>query len=53
MAYDVESLALFLLGIAVGLFELYLFGNHDKGLLVPVAILGESEGPLCKEFYQF
>lgn len=31
---------MFLIGIAVGLFELYLFGNHDKGLLVPVAILG-------------
>lgn len=31
---------LFLIGIAVGLFELYLFGSHDKGLLVPVAILG-------------
>lgn len=31
---------LFLIGIAVGLFELYLFGNHDKGLLVPVGILG-------------
>lgn len=31
---------LFLIGIAVGLFELYLFGNRDKGLLIPVAILG-------------
>lgn len=31
---------LFLVGIAVGLFELYLFGNRDKGLLVPVFILG-------------
>lgn len=31
---------LFLIGIAIGLFELYLFGNHDKGLLIPVAILG-------------
>jgi hypothetical protein len=31
---------LFLIGVAIGLFELYLFGNHDKGLLVPVGILG-------------
>ncbi|KUO76862.1 MAG: hypothetical protein APF77_21510 [Clostridia bacterium BRH_c25] len=31
---------MFLIGIAVGLFELYLFGNRDKGLLVPVGILG-------------
>lgn len=29
-----------LLGIAIGLFELYLFGTQDKGLLIPVAILG-------------
>ncbi|HYE11007.1 MAG TPA: DUF5668 domain-containing protein [Patescibacteria group bacterium] len=29
-----------LLGIAIGLLELYLFGTHDKGLLIPVAILG-------------
>jgi hypothetical protein len=31
---------LFLIGIAVGLLELFLFGNHDKALLVPVGILG-------------
>lgn len=31
---------LFLIGIAVGLFELYLFGTHDRALLIPVAILG-------------
>lgn len=30
----------FILAVAVGLFELYLFGNRDKGLLIPVAILG-------------
>lgn len=30
----------YLLAVAVGLFELYLFGNRDKGLLIPVAILG-------------
>jgi hypothetical protein len=29
-----------LIGIAVGLLELYLFGSHDKGLLIPVSILG-------------
>lgn len=29
-----------LIGIAVGLFELYIFGNRDKGLLIPVGILG-------------
>ena len=30
----------YLLAVAVGLFELYLFGNRDKGLLIPVIILG-------------
>jgi len=29
-----------LIGIAVGLTELYFFGSQDKGLLVPIAILG-------------
>jgi len=29
----------YILAVAVGLFELYLFGNRDKGLLVPVIIL--------------
>lgn len=29
-----------LIGIAIGLFELYLFGSRDKGLLIPVGILG-------------
>ena len=28
-----------ILSVAVGLFELYLFGRRDKGLLIPVAIL--------------
>jgi len=28
-----------ILSVAVGLFELYLFGGRDKGLLIPVAIL--------------
>lgn len=27
------------LGVAIGLFQLYLFGGRDKGLLVPVGIL--------------
>jgi hypothetical protein len=31
---------LFLLGPAIGLFQLFLFGTHDKSLLVPVGILG-------------
>jgi hypothetical protein len=30
----------FILAVAVGLYELYLFGNRDKGLLIPVGILG-------------
>lgn len=30
----------FIFSVAVGLFELYLFGNKDKGLLIPVFILG-------------
>lgn len=29
-----------LIGIAAGLFELYIFGTKDKGLLIPIAILG-------------
>jgi len=28
------------LGVAIGLFQLYLFGGRDKGLLVPIGILG-------------
>lgn len=31
---------LFIFSVAFGLFELYAFGNRDKGLLVPVFILG-------------
>lgn len=30
----------FILAVAVGLFELYLFGNRDRGILIPVSILG-------------
>lgn len=30
----------FILSVAVGLFALYLFGNREKGLLIPVTILG-------------
>lgn len=30
----------FLIGIALGLFELYIFGGRDKALLIPVFILG-------------
>lgn len=30
----------FILSVAVGLFELYLFGSKEKGLLIPVFILG-------------
>ncbi|HEX2927201.1 MAG TPA: DUF5668 domain-containing protein [Ruminiclostridium sp.] len=30
----------FMLAVAVGLFELYLFGTREKGLLIPVFILG-------------
>lgn len=31
---------LFIIGIAVGLFELFLFGDHHKELLIPIGILG-------------
>lgn len=31
---------IYILSVAVGLFELYLFGNRDRGLLIPVTILG-------------
>jgi len=37
---------LFILGPGIGLFELYLFGNHDKGLLIPVTILSVIGGLL-------
>ncbi len=30
----------FILAVAVGLFELYMFGTREKGLLIPVFILG-------------
>ena len=30
----------FILAVAVGLFELYLFGTREKALLIPVGILG-------------
>ncbi|MCQ1531455.1 LiaI-LiaF-like domain-containing protein [Lutispora saccharofermentans] len=30
----------FLIGIAIGLLELYLFGSRDKALLIPITILG-------------
>lgn len=30
----------YIFAVAFGLFELYLFGNRDKGLLIPVGILG-------------
>jgi len=37
----VENLwPIFLLGPALGLFQLFLFGGREKGLLIPVGILG-------------
>lgn len=30
----------FILSVAVGLFELYIFGTKEKGLLIPIFILG-------------
>jgi len=30
----------FILAVAVGLFELYIFGTREKGLLIPIFILG-------------
>ncbi|MCX7709773.1 MAG: hypothetical protein N2484_07965 [Clostridia bacterium] len=30
----------FIMAVAIGLFELYLFGTRDRGLLIPVTILG-------------
>jgi len=38
--YLMENLwPIFPLGVAIGLFQLYLFGGREKGLLVPVGIL--------------
>ena len=31
---------LYILSVAFGLFELYIFGGREKGLLIPVGILG-------------
>jgi len=31
---------IFPLGVAIGLFQLYLFGGRENGLLIPVGILG-------------
>jgi hypothetical protein len=31
---------IYIFAVAFGLFELYLFGNRDKGLLIPICILG-------------
>ncbi|NLK87293.1 MAG: hypothetical protein GX279_07370 [Clostridiaceae bacterium] len=31
---------LFIFSVAFGLFELYCFGNREKGLLIPIGILG-------------
>jgi hypothetical protein len=41
MFFDVWGIAWpgFILAVAIGLFELYLFGNRKKGLLIPVGIL--------------
>ncbi len=48
----------FILGVAIGLFELYLFGNRDKGLLIPVAILGAVgftalSGPVIQDLKKY
>jgi hypothetical protein len=31
---------IFPLGVAIGLLQLYLFGGREKGLLIPIGILG-------------
>ncbi len=31
---------IFPLGVAIGLFQLYLFGGREKRLLIPIGILG-------------
>jgi hypothetical protein len=31
---------IYIFAVAFGLFELYIFGNKDKGLLIPIGILG-------------
>jgi hypothetical protein len=42
-----------LLGIATGLLELYLFGTRDKGLLIPISILGGLGLMLLTKTYFF
>lgn len=44
----------YIMAVAVGLFELYVFGNREKGLLVPVGILGSlSIIFFAKELFSF
>jgi len=35
-----ELWPVFLIGVSIGLMELYLFGRRDRALLIPIAILG-------------
>jgi hypothetical protein len=42
-----------LIGIAIGLLELYLFGTRDKGLLIPISILGGLGLMLLSKTYFF
>jgi hypothetical protein len=40
----------FIMAVAVGLFELFLFGGREKGLLIPVCILGGISSILIFQF---
>ncbi|MDQ2086475.1 hypothetical protein RBH29_08540 [Herbivorax sp. ANBcel31] len=37
--FSARTWPVYLLAVAIGLFQLYLFGGREKGLLIPVAIL--------------
>ena len=37
--YTAHTWPVYLLAVAVGLFQLYIFGKREKGLLVPIGIL--------------
>lgn len=38
-AYSGKTWPVYLLAVAIGLLQLYIFGSHERGLLIPVSIL--------------
>lgn len=38
-AYSGKTWPIYLLAVAIGLLQLFIFGNHERGLLIPISIL--------------